>query len=180
MKSKRITFMSEKASEAAKREASSPIHSPPPKKHSDLVRYNTTPLRSRQSPHLLAEKVFTSLVEGESDDRPGEFDSSPIITPRTDPLEAVTVEEVPLTTSMVDLASPRDAYTSSGSTACQNSPRRNTFNSYVAAVSFSPSDAPSHHSEVSLAPVEQWIHRDSIADIIGLLGRPMSRIELRV
>ena len=138
------------------------------------------PLRSRQPPNLLGERVFTSSVEGVSDDRPGEFTSSLIVTPRADALVAVTMEEIPLTPGIVVLASSPDTYTSSSSTVSQISPRRTTFSSYVASVSFSPSDAPTHHSEVSLAPMEQWTHLNSITEIIDLLGHPMFRKKLRV
>ena len=71
---------------------------------------------------------------------------------------------------MVDLACPPESYARTDPTACQNSPRRTTFSSYIAGVSFSPSDAPSQHSEINLAPVEHWVHLDSISDIIDFLG----------
>ena len=56
----------------AERKASSPMKSPSPKKLSDThILHNTRPIWTRQSPSLLGERVFTSLVEI-SHDRPGE------------------------------------------------------------------------------------------------------------
>ena len=57
----------------AKRKASSPMKSLPPRKLSDIhTRHNTRPIQTRQPPTLLEERVFTRLVET-SDDRPGEL-----------------------------------------------------------------------------------------------------------
>ena len=95
---------------AAKKKSSSPIHASPTNKHANLVRYNTRPIRSSQPPILLGERVFTSLVEGDSDDRTGELESSTISTRRTDPLEAVAIEELSWSPIIVDLASPPDSY----------------------------------------------------------------------
>ena len=80
----------------------------------------------------------------------------------------------------MDLASPPDSCARTDPTARQNSPRRTTFNSYVAALSLRPSDASSRYSKVNLAPVERWIHLDSISYFIDFLGRPVTRNELRV
>ena len=82
-----------KPSRAANRKASSPIHSLPLSKHSDTIRHNSRPMRSGQPRNLLRERIFTSLVEGDQDNRLVELETSMIATPRSDPLEAVTAEE---------------------------------------------------------------------------------------
>ena len=64
------TKIKAKLSGTAKRKASSPVNSPPPKKlpHT-YATHNTRPMRSRQPPTMLGERVFTSLVD-KSDERP--------------------------------------------------------------------------------------------------------------
>ena len=58
------TKIKNKLSGTAKRKASSPVKSPPPKKLPDTYsRHNSRPMRSRQLPTMLGERVFTSLVD---------------------------------------------------------------------------------------------------------------------
>ena len=53
-----------KLSGTAKRKASSPVKSPPSKKLPDFyARHNTRPMRARQPPTMLGERVFTSVVD---------------------------------------------------------------------------------------------------------------------
>ena len=75
------TKISIKLTATATRKASSPMKSPPPKKLTDIYsRHNTRPIRSRQPPTMLGERVFTSLVE-KIDERPGEHALSQVYTP---------------------------------------------------------------------------------------------------
>ena len=53
-----------KLSGTAKRKASSPVKSPPSKKLPEIyTRQNTRPMRTRQPPKMLGERVFTSIVD---------------------------------------------------------------------------------------------------------------------
>ena len=70
------------------------------------IRYNTGPIRARQSPSLLGETVFTSLAEA-LDDRPGEHPLTYLSTPLpTSSSEAITIETENPTVNVVDLTTP--------------------------------------------------------------------------
>ena len=90
-----------------KRRASWSMKSRPPRKTSEFhIRHNTRPIRARQPPSLLGERVFTSLVET-SDDRPGEHTSTNLTTPLSNPaLEAISIETESHQIDVVDLTSP--------------------------------------------------------------------------
>ena len=70
------------------------------------IRYNTGPIRARQSSSLLGETVFTSLAEA-LDDRPGEHPLTYLSTPLpTSSSEAITIETENPTVNVVDLTTP--------------------------------------------------------------------------
>ena len=76
----------------AERKTSSPLEFPPPQNLSKIhIRHNTRPLRTRQPPLLLSERVFTTFAE-ESDEKPGEHRSTCLKTPMISSLEVVAVE----------------------------------------------------------------------------------------
>ena len=95
----------------AKRKASSPMKSPPPRKTAEFhFRHNARPIRARQPPSLLGERVFTSLVET-SGDRPGEHFSTYVKTPLFNPsLEAITIETGSHQMDVAGLTSPLTSY----------------------------------------------------------------------
>ena len=70
-----------KLSGTAKRMDSSPVKSPASKKLPDIyARHNTRPMRARQPPTMLGERVFTSLVDI-LDEKPDEQTFHQIHTP---------------------------------------------------------------------------------------------------
>ena len=82
-----------KLSGTAKRKASFPVKSPPSKKLPEIyTRQNTRPMRTRQPPKMLGERVFTSVVDL-TDENSDEPTSSSANTPPAYPMiEATSVE----------------------------------------------------------------------------------------
>ena len=75
-------------------------------------------------------------------------------TPRTHLLDPDTVEKPPKILGIADSTTPPDSSSMNAreTTNRQCSPKRTSFRSLVATVSFSPTDAPSQHSAVDMAP----------------------------
>ena len=93
-----------KLSGTVKRKASSPVKSPPSKKLPEIfTRQNTRPMRSRQPPKMLGERVFTSVVDL-TDENFDEPISRPVYTPPAYPtIEATSVEMESHHVDVVDL-----------------------------------------------------------------------------
>ena len=93
-----------KLSGTAKRKASSPVKSPPSKKLPEIfTRQNTRPMRTRQPPKMLGERVFTSVVDLTDEDQVGPTFGSPITPPAYTMIEATTVEIEGYQVDFVDL-----------------------------------------------------------------------------
>ena len=93
-----------KLSGTAKRKASSPVKSPPSKKLPEIyTRQNTRPMRTRQPPKMLGERVFTSVVDL-TDENSDEPTFSSANTPPAYPMiEATSVEVESHQVDIVDL-----------------------------------------------------------------------------
>ena len=186
----------------AKRKASSPMKSPPPKKLPDThSRHNTRPMRSRQPPTKLGGRVFTSLVEN-TDDRPGKHALSQVHTPPyhssieaiTTELESHQIDVVELTSSstsspwhptVVNLSeggSEQSSYTEpSLSLSPIGSSRKVQFRPEVRMSEFHPSGLHSESIEATTTPIvfdPDWLKTPFIISAIELLGRPMTLDEL--
>ena len=89
-----------------KRRTSSPMISVTLRKISDPhISHKTKQMRTKQPPPLFGKRVHTKLVE-ESDDRPGENQSTCLKTPKLSNLEALTIEAENLPVICVDLTAP--------------------------------------------------------------------------
>ena len=192
-----------KLSGTAKRKASSPVKSPPSKKLPDIyARHNTRPMRARNPPTILGERVYTSVVDI-SDENLDELTPNRIHTPSTYPtIEATSIEieshqidVVDLTTSTPPSSShPTTVYlleesfehpsdTKSPVTAKQSTPRKKVkFSPDVCTTQFHPSGLLSEASEPTSSPIvldPEWLNTPSIISAIEPLGRPMTLDELR-
>ena len=192
-----------KLSGTAKRKASSPTKSPPSKKLSEIfTRQNTRPMRTRQPPKMLGERVFTSVVDLTNEDQDGPLFSSPSPAPAYTTIEATTVEMashqvdlVDLTTltppscsrpTIIHLREESSAYPSDPKPSVaddQHNPRKKVkFSPEVCITQFDPSGLPSETSSSTSAhtvPDPDWPNTSSIISAIELLGRPMTLEELR-
>ena len=192
-----------KLSGTAKRKASSPVKSPPSKKLPEIyTRQNTRPMRNRQPPKMLGERVFTSVVDltDENSDEPT-FSSAntspayPMIEATSAEMESHQVDIVDLTTLTPPSSShPTTVYlleesfeypsdTKSSVTANQNTPRNKVkFSPEVCTTQFNPSGLPSETVLSTSSPIlldPDWLNTPSIISAIELLGRPMTLEELR-
>ena len=192
-----------KLSGTAKRKASSPMKSPPPKKLPEIfTRQNTRPMRTRQPPKMLGERVFTSVVDLTNEDQDGPTFNSPSSPPAYTTIEATTVEMkshhvdlVDLTTltppsssrpTIVHLREESSVYPSDPKPSVsdyQHTPRKKVkFSPEVCTTQFNPSGLPSETSYSTSAPIvldPDWLNTSSIISAIELLGRPMTLEELR-
>ena len=192
-----------KLSGTAKRKASSPTKSPPSKKLSEIfTRQNTRPMRTRQPPKMLGERVFTSVVDLTNEDQDGPLFNSPSPAPAYTTIEATTVEMeshqvdlVDLTTltppsssrpTIIHLREESSAYPSDPKPSVaddQHTPRKKVkFSPEVRTTQFDPSGLPSETSSSTSAPIvpdPDWLNTSSIISAIELLGRPMTLEELR-
>ena len=197
------TTKSQKLSGTAKRKASSPMKSPPSKKLSEIfTRQNTRPMRTRQPPKMLGERVFTSIVDLTEEDRDVPEFGSPNLVSVCSTLEATTVEMeshhvdlVDLTTltppsssrpTIVHLREDIDAYSSDpkpSKTDDQKNPDKNVkFSPDVCSTRFNPSGLSNEISTPTFIPIvpdPDWLNTSSIISAIELLGRPMTLEELR-
>ena len=173
------------------------MKTPPPRKTSDLrLRHNTRPIRTRQLPALLGEKVFTRLVKT-SDDRPGEHTSTYVTTPpSTTSLEAITILTESHQIVVVDLTSPLtpplchstiNKLMKRGTESLDKtkhalelsfilSPKKVEFKSEVRISEFDPSDLPSEPADVIDTPIvnnPDLLNTPSIIAERALLGHPM-------
>ena len=192
-----------KLSGTAKRKASSPVKSPPSKKLREIyTRQNTRPMRTRQPPKMLGERVFTSVVDL-TDKNSDELTSSAVNTPPAYPMiEATSVEMESHQVDVVDLTTltppstshPTTVYlleesfeypsdTKPSVTANQNTLRKKVkFSPEVCTTQFNPSGLPSETSEPTSSPIvldPYWLNTTSIISAIELLERPMTLEELR-
>ena len=93
-----------KLSGTAKRKASSPVKSPPPKKLPEIyTRQNTRPMRNRQPPKMLDERVFTSVVDLTDENSDDQTSSSANTPPAYPMIEAISVEMESHQVDVVDL-----------------------------------------------------------------------------
>ena len=192
-----------KLSGTAKRKASSPVKSPPPKKLPEIyTRQNTRPMRNRQPPKMLDERVFTSVVDLTDENSDDQTSSSANTPPAYPMIEAISVEMESHQVDVVDLTTltppspshPTTVYlleesfeypsdTKSSVTANQNTPRKKVkFSPEVCTTQFNPSGLPSETSEPTSSPIvldPDWLNTISIISAIELLGRPMMLEELR-
>ena len=101
------TKITAKLSGTAKRKASSPVKSPPSKKLPVIYkRHNTRPMRVRQPPTMLGERVFTSVVDI-SDENLDVPTLHRFHTPRYYPtIEATSIEMESHQIDVVDLTTP--------------------------------------------------------------------------
>ena len=192
-----------KLSGTAKRKASSPVKPPPSKKLPEIyTRQNTRPMRTRQPPKMLGERVFTSVVDL-TDENPDDPTLSSSNTPPAYPMiEATSVEMESHQVDFVDLTTltppssshPTTVYlreesfeypndTKPSVTANQHTPRKKVkFSPEVCTTQFNPSGLPSETSYSTSSPVVldlDWLNTSSIISAIELLGRPMTLEELR-
>ena len=192
-----------KLSGTAKRKASSPLKSPPSKKLPEIfTRQNTRPMRSRQPPKMLGERVFTSVLDL-TDENFDEPISRPVYTPPAYPtIEATSVEMESHHVDIVDLTTltppssshPTTVYlleesfeypseTKSLVAANQStSSKKVTFSPEVRTTKFHSSGLPSETSEPTSSPLvldPDWLNTSSIISAIELLERPMTLEELR-
>ena len=174
----------------------------PPRKISDThTRHNTRPIRTRQPPTLIGERVFTSL-EKTSDNRPGEHKSNRGRTPlSTTSIEATTTELESHQIDIVDLTSPSTSsprqptivYLMEGesnqtdyvnpfiSLSPVGSPKRIQFKPKVRKTEFHPSGLPSEPADAIETPSvfnPNWFNITSIITAKALLGRPLNLDEL--
>ena len=187
---------------AADRKAFSPMKLSPRKLSDTYSRHNTRPIRTRQPPMLLVERIFTSLVET-ADDRPGEHKSTRVSTPPyTASTEAITMELESHQMDIVDLTSPSTSssrhpiivnLSESGSEQTGNvkpsislspigSPKKVQFRSDVHKSEFYPSGLPSEPADAILTPIvfnPDWLNTNSIISAMELLSRPMTLDEVR-
>ena len=192
-----------KTTGTAKRKSSAPMKLPPPRKLPDtLSRYNTRPMRSRQPPTMLGERVFTSLVET-ADDKPGEHVSSQVYTPPyISSIEAITTELDSHQIDLVETTSPstsspwhptvvnlseggseQTSYTKPSSLLSPiGSPRKVQFSPEVHKSEYHRSRRPSEPVEATTTPIgfnPYWLNTPSIISTMELLGRPTTLDELR-
>ena len=198
-----LTTKKPKMSGTAKRKASSPVKSPPSKKLPEIyTRQNTRPMRTRQPPKMLGERVFTSVVDLTDENPDGPKFGSPIIPPVYPLIEATSSEMESHQVDFVDLATltppsssrptivhlreessvyPSDSKPSV--TSDQHTPRKKVkFSPEVCTTQFNPSGLPSETSYSTSAPIvldPDWLKTSSIISAIELLGRPMTLEELR-
>ena len=192
-----------KLSGTAKRKASSPVKSPPSKKLPEIfTRQNTRPMRTRQPPKMLGERVFTNVVDLTDEDQDGPTFDSPSSPPAYTSIEATTVEMeshqvdfVDLTTltppsssrpTIVHLREESSVYTSDPKPSVaddQHAPRKKVkFSPDVCTTQFNPSGLPSETSYSTSAPIvpdPDWLNTSTIISAIELLGRSMTLEELR-
>ena len=192
-----------KLSGTAKRKASSPMKSPPSKKLSEtFTRQNTRPMRTRQPPKMLGERMFTSVVDLTNEDQDGPTSNSPSSPAAYTTIEATSVEMesqqvdfVDLTTltppsslrhTIVHLREESSVYPSDPKPSVaddQHTPRKKVkFSPEVCTTQFNPSGLPSETSYSTSAPIvldPDWLNTSSIISAIELLGRPMTLEELR-
>ena len=197
------TTKTQKLSGTAKRKASSPMKSPPAKKLSEIyTRQNTRPMRTRQPPKMLGERVFTSVVDLTDEDRDAPEFGSPSLVPACSTLEATTIEMeshhvdlVDLTTltppsssrpTIVHLREENYAYPSDpkpSKTDDQKTPEQKVkFSPDVCSTKFNPSGLSYETSTSTFVPIvpdPDWLNTSSIISAIELLGRPMTLEELR-
>ena len=197
------TTKTQKLSGTAKRKASSPMKSPPSKKLSEIfTRQNTRPMRTRQPPKMLGERVFTSVVDLTDEDRDAPEFGSPSLVPACSTLEATAVEMeshhvdlVDLTTltppsssrpTIVHLREENYAYPSDpkpSKTDDQKTPEKKVkFSPDVCSTKFNPSGLSYETSTSTFVPIvpdPDWLNTSSIISAIELLGRPMTLEELR-
>ena len=198
-----LTTKKPKLSGTAKRKASSLVKSPPSKKLPEIfTRQNTRPMRTRQPPKMLGERVFTSVVDLTDENQDGPTFGSPITPTAYTMIEATTVEMeshqvdfVDLTTltppsssrpTIVHLREESSVYPSDSKpseAADQHTPRKKVkFSPEVCSTQFNPSGLPSETSYSTSAPIAldpDWLNTSSINSAIELLGRPMTLEKLR-
>ena len=192
------TTKTQKLSGTAKRKASSPS-----KKLSEIfTRQNTRPMRTRQPPKMLGERVFTSVVDLTDEDRDAPEFGSPSLVPACSTLEATTVEMeshhvdlVDLTTltppsssrpTIVHLREENYEYPSDpkpSKTDDQKTPEKKVkFSPDVCSMKFNPSGLSYETSTSTFVPIvpdPDWLNTSSIISAIELLARPMTLEELR-
>ena len=181
-----------KLSGTAKRKASSPTKSPPSKKLSEIfTRQNTRPMRTRQPPKMLGERVFTSVVDLTNEDQDGLSCNSSSPAPAYTTIEATTVEMESHQVDLVDLTTltppsssrPTIIHLREESPAYTSTPRKKVkFSPEVCTTQFDPSGLPSETPSSTSAhtvPDPDWLNTSSIISAIELLGRPMTLEELR-
>ena len=198
-----LTTKKPKLSGTAKRKASSPVKSPPSKKLPEIyTRQNTRPMRTRQPPKMLGERVFTKVVDLTDENPDGPSFGSPNTPPVYPMIKATSVEMeshqvdfVDLTTltppsssrpTIVYLREESSEYPSDSKpsvTADHYTPRKKVkFSPEVCTTQFNPSGLPSETSNSTSAPIvldPDWLNTSSIISAIKLLGRPMTLEELR-
>ena len=187
-----------KLSGTAKKKASSPVKSPPSKKLPGFYeRHNTRPMRVRQPPTMLGERVFTSVVDisDENLDVPTlhQFHTPPYYPT----IEATSIEReghqdvVDLTTptspstpdpTSMDLLDESFGSSSGISNSLANPRKKVKFSPEVHTTRFHPSGLPSETTASVSNPIVldlDWLNSPSIISAKELLGRPMTLEELR-
>ena len=188
-----------KLSGTAKRKASSPVKSPPSKKLPGIYeRHNTRPMRVRQPPTMLGERVFTSVVDISDEN----LDTPTLHRFHTPPyyptIEATSIEMESHQIDVVDLTTPTSpskpdpttvylleesfGYSSGTSNPSGNPRKKVKFRPKIHTTRFHPSGLPSATTESVSNPIvldPDWLNSPSIISAMELLGRPMTLDELR-
>ena len=197
------TTKTQKLSGTAKRKASSPMKSPPSKKLPEIfTRQNTRPMRTRQPPKMLGERVLTSVVDLTNEDHDGPVFNSPSLASACTTIEATTVEMESHQVDLVDLTTltppsssrPTIVHLREENYACPSDPKPSItddqktpdkkvkFSPDVCSAQFNPAGLPYETSASTFVPIvpdPDWLNTASIISAIELLGRPMTLEELR-